>query len=340
MIKKHTYLLLVISINSYAGDVVNSCWDEGANNNFNVFLDGGSFSSNQPEAQTRFSLAGMPSSYKVRCWLGPRADASAAARLYSYLAKTDLTTSENSNAWGTYLKLTNDVDVRIDIDKVGTVPVTNASGTVWFIPDSTKPDTIFYDSLTAGLKVKVSMKLRRKQIGGVVHIPGGIQLFRLYNSINYYRPTNEIRNVPIMTISTSEQYIPLPVACKINNNAIINIDFGDIDNKRISRDGSNYIKTVPLKYSCNTAINQNIAIHVVASPAPFSSDFITTSLPDSIGVMIKYKGNVVKPNDQFNTVLINGMGQDELQVAPVINDPNKSVTGEFSASATLVMTVI
>ncbi len=142
-----------------------------------------------------------------------------------------------------------------------------------------------------------------------------------------------------MSVSTTAQYIPLPVVCHINNSMAIEVDFGDIDNTKISRDGSRYVKTVPLNYSCNTPITQNININLIAAPANFSTDVIASSLPDDIGVMVKHNGVLVKPNQKFDTILVNGVGQDQLQVSPVINDLTKSVTGAFTASATLIMTV-
>lgn len=157
--------------------------------------------------------------------------------------------------------------------------------------------------------------------------------------MNDYKQTKVKNQTPIARIFSAEQYIPLPVVCQINGSTAIEVDFGDIDNTKISRDGSRYVKTVPLQYRCNTPVTQNISINLAAAPAAFSADIIGSSLPEDIGVMVKYNGAQVKPNGKFNTTLVNGRGQDELQVAPVINDATKSVTGSFTASATLVMTL-
>ncbi|MOA56288.1 hypothetical protein D3C78_1802400 [compost metagenome] len=86
-------------------------------------------------------------------------------------------------------------------------------------------------------------------------------------------------------------------------------------------------------------MTQNIDINLIATPAAFSSDFITTTLPDDVGVVVRHNGQVVKPNQKFSTTLLDGFGQDELQVAPVARDLTKSITGSFTASATLIMSV-
>ena len=341
MRKYFCFFIFLFSLQSYADDIRGSCWDESGSNHFFANMTNGSFNSYKAGAEGSFSLSGMPGSYKIRCWIP--GGISNYARMYFFIASTDLVKSENSNAWTSYFKLTDDVDVNINIDEIRGVPGTGLIIANDDIPSNIESTAggIFYANRSTGFKVKIYARLRKDQIGGVLHIPAGLQLFRIYALIDVAVPVDQnIKNTAIMTMSTAEQYIPLPVLCKINNNAVINVNFGDIDNTRITQDGSYYGKSIPLKYSCNANINQNIDIHVIASPTSFSSDLIATSIPDSIGIMMKYNGQIIKPNGKFSTVLINGMGQDQLQVAPVINDPKKSVTGDFTASATLVMTII
>ncbi|HIE0647011.1 TPA: fimbrial protein [Serratia marcescens] len=334
--KANIVIFIIFSFTSIcrAENVMNTCWDANGQNNFSVVFTSGEFTSGKAGATAQFRYV-LPS-YPVSCWTNIDRKFSYAS--LAYQSKTNLL-----SAGGSYLKVNDDFDVMIftSARTGGMVPTISTSLAPYDRIDFSRHQGYFpYNTMFGGGIVTV--RLRRDQLGGALHIPPGA-LFSAHSSLTSFSDggrETQVRNLtPIVTVSTADQYIPLPVVCQINNSMAIEVDFGDIDNTKISRDGSRYIRTVPLRYSCNTPITQNININLVAAPASFSSDVIASSLPDDIGVMVKYNGELVKPNDKFDTTLVNGMGQDQLQVAPVINDPTKSVTGGFTASATLIMTV-
>jgi len=314
-----------------AEETPNTCWDPNGQNAFSVVFTGGAFSSGKAGTTADFSYT-LPS-YMVSCW-------SIISSVFpmgsiAYQSVTGLPTVD-----GTFLKVNEDFDIRIFTKArySGRVPTTDYAA----YDNITFPTNKRFSYSTNFGGASVTLRLRRDQLGGALHIPP-LLLFKahsvLTSSMNGYNEVNVKNNTPVVSISTAEQFIPLPVVCQINNSVPIEVDFGDIDNTKITRDGSRYIKMVPLRYGCNTPITQNINIHLVATPSSFSSDFLASSMQDDVGVVVKYNGRVLKPNDKFETILINGKGEDLLQVAPVINDPTKSVTGVFTASATLILTV-
>ncbi|HAT3695032.1 TPA: P pilus assembly protein, pilin FimA, partial [Serratia marcescens] len=72
----------------------------------------------------------------------------------------------------------------------------------------------------------------------------------------------------------------------------------------------------------------------------FSSEAIKTS-NENIGIAMVYKGKVVKPNEMFNSKIVNGIGSDTLIFVPIKKSIpfNEIKTGAFSGSATLVFSV-
>lgn len=329
-------LLLPTVVN--ASQMKKTCWPTSGNNNFNVTLTNGVFSSSKAGATAKFNYSGVPLDYSVTCWIDyevhPITGLAPAIDWY-FQSKTNFPPSEFG---GGFYKLNEDIDVKMSTSSLFLHQIPNETG-AWGGRHDTVPVGIqsFYSQF-AGRRWDntVTLRLRRDQLGGMVIIPANIELFRAYqvpwsNSV--------FGDTPVMSVSTTGQFIPVPLVCTINNGTAIEVDFGDLDNTQISSDGSRYVKTVPLQYRCNTAVTQDIDINLIATPAAFSSDFIATTLPDDIGVAVRYNGQIVKPNQQFATTLLNGVGQDELQVAPVIRDVTKAITGSFTASATLVMTM-
>jgi type 1 fimbria pilin len=329
-------LLLPTAVN--ASQIKNTCWPTGGDNNFNVTLVYGSFSSNKAGATADFSYNGVPMSYSVTClidyelhpitWIKP-------AITWYYQSRTNFPPSEFGEG---FYKLNEDIDVKMSTRSLFLHKIPNETG-VWGGIEKTESIGIHSYQSRFGSQSwdnTITLRLRRDQLGGTLMIPANIELFRAFQSTWY---PNVINDTPVLTVSTAGQFIPIPLVCIINNGATIEVDFGDLDNTQISNDGSRYVKTVPLQYRCNTSVTQNIDINIIAAPAAFSSDFIATTLPDDVGVVVRHNGQVVKPNQKFSTTLLDGFGQDELQVAPVIRDVTKAITGSFTASATLIMTV-
>ncbi|WP_447875928.1 fimbrial protein [Serratia fonticola] len=335
-----TILLLLPTVVS-ASEMENTCWPYSGDNDFLVTLTNGSLTSSKAGSTAIFSYTGVPV-YYLNCWADYPKGTKPSVMGY-YQSRIDLPPSDFGNG---FYKVNEDFDVKIEIVGNGghVVPSTRSiEGGVVSDADGQVASRYIKQTRFAyeGTSSNITLRLRRDQLGGVVRIPPMIKLFRGYRLVtngNGKIPT-VINDTPIMSMSTAGQFIQVPVICTINNGAAIEVDFGDLDNTQISSDGSRYVKTVPLQYRCNTAVTQDIDINLIAAPAAFSSELIATTLPDDLGVVVKYNGQVVKPNQKFATTLLNGVGQDELQVAPVIRDVTKAVTGSFTASATLIMTV-
>lgn len=51
-----------------------------------------------------------------------------------------------------------------------------------------------------------------------------------------------------------------------------------------------------------------------------------------------YDGKEVSPNASFSTKIVNGVGNDTITFSPIIAEGAPEVQGEFTASATLIMT--
>ncbi|HGM5488552.1 TPA: fimbrial protein [Serratia fonticola] len=330
-------LLLLPTVVS-ASEIRKTCWPKGGNNNFNVTLTYGSFSSNKAGSTAKFSYSGVPLDYPVTCWidyeLHPITGLAPSITWY-YQSKTNFPPSEFG---GGFYKLNEDIDVKMSTGSLIHHEIPSETG-IWGGVDDTVPIGIhsYYSRFAGRLwDNTITLRLRRDQLGGMLIIPANIELFRAFQS-----PWSQtvFNDTPVMSVSTAGQFIPIPLVCIINNGATIEVDFGDLDNTQISNDGSRYVKNVPLQYRCNTAVTQHIDINIISTPAAFSSDFIATTLPDDVGVVVRRNGQVVKPNQKFSTTLLDGFGQDELKVAPVIRDVTKAITGSFTASATLIMTV-
>ncbi|EJD6371227.1 fimbrial protein [Providencia huaxiensis] len=331
-----TLLNFLFLQNSIAADIENTCWDYKESNIFNVTLSGSSFTNSKANSSVLYNYRSPQGPYPIVCRFKPESSGSGSYMypMVYYNTRSSLPKSEYGNG---FLKLSDDLDIKIQTTGFNgaTIPHTPTSGSGRDV-GSLREGLNFLNG-SYGVEQLITLRLRKDQLNGFVNVPPGIELFSVYDSIYIFSSLN---NSTSAKFYTTGQTILLPIICQINNNQDINIDFGDIDNTRITQTGDSYIKTIPLLYSCNTSISQDIKVTIIANPASFSSDLVSTSLRDDIGIMIKYNGLIVKPNTSFNTVLTNGTGQDVLEVAPVINDPNKSITGEFTASATLVMTIL
>ncbi|MGP2757955.1 fimbrial protein [Serratia marcescens] len=131
--------------------------------------------------------------------------------------------------------------------------------------------------------------------------------------------------------------------CTINGGRQMNVDFGPIsqDNFTTTVDSALIKQEQNLDYYCEGSnASQDIAVRLVGNASGFSSEAIKTS-NENIGIAMVYKGKVVKPNEMFNSKIVNGIGSDTLNFVPIKkNIPfNEIRTGAFSGSATLVFSV-
>ena len=140
-------------------------------------------------------------------------------------------------------------------------------------------------------------------------------------------------------IADNDAYFAM-TSCTINGSRQINVDFGNISQDKFTTNASQAVikKDQSIYYYCDDRnVSQDIQVRLVASTSNFSSEAIKTT-NDNLGVVMMYKGNVIKPNQAFTSRVTNGVGNDTLTFVPVKKNvsSDKIVTGVFSGSATLI----
>lgn len=131
-------------------------------------------------------------------------------------------------------------------------------------------------------------------------------------------------------------------SCVINDNQLIDVDFGEVSKTAISTVGSQtrYQIEKELEYDCDdTSVNQNIKISLSANESSFSSTAFATTTP-GLGVEMYHEGQVVAPFEGFNSNLRNGMGRDTVTFT-LVKTPNPGPSdlqeGDFHANASLII---
>ncbi|MFJ7498506.1 fimbrial protein [Serratia grimesii] len=338
------FVFLLLAHTVQAENIPNTCWPGPYNNNFSISLFGGTFPTAKAGAEGKFRFKGVPM-YNVKCIIKvtPGWSGEITIPIPWFYSKTKLPVSDFGSG---YYKVNDDVDIKIylspyDFRSSHWVPSNRwVQGGMSDTSLRPLPTGIFTSRGLIGTDKSdnlVMLRLRRDIIGGVLVIPPLVDVIIGYKAYANFGAT--VSTEANVSISLSGQYLPVPVICSINNGTAMDIDFGDIDSSKLSSDGSSYIRTVALKYNCNASINQHVDVKLIADTANFSSDLIASSMLNDVGLLVKYRGKIIKPNENIRTVLFNGQGQDEIQVAPVKNPQSTMPEGGFTASATLIMTL-
>ncbi len=313
--------------------VENTYWDGTGENDFYVQVDSSSFPSNKAGStlQLPYKTPGKSSyslNYNNRTGLSsPQA----------WLAgESSLPLSDINNG---YLKLNENLDVKVIMPYGETVPFKwSHQGTSASMNQGIGRALNVFNF---GLEGKLSLILRRDMIGGAVLLPRDTLAASIYRSMSTSSGTAPAAKnpVPAFRIFLKGQVIPTPVVCSINNEKVINVNFGDLNSADITFDGSRYGKEISLDYSCNSDVNLPVEINLIATNTHFSSDFIETTNAN-LGVVMKYESETIKPWQSFTAQLVNGKGGGRVYFAPVKDPAAKTIaTGNFTASATLVMMI-
>ncbi|MEQ4702391.1 fimbrial protein [Providencia rettgeri] len=141
--------------------------------------------------------------------------------------------------------------------------------------------------------------------------------------------------------------------CDINNNQIIEINFGQINPSGISTIGSSsrYQINHDLIYHCeDNNITMPIKIYFTAEPARFSnnamlvrtgSNYGSGTIMQGMGIEMYHENKVISPlNGNFISEIKNGYGQDTVTFTVVKKENITSgdlIEGLFNASGTIVM---
>ncbi|WON77524.1 fimbrial protein [Serratia sp. UGAL515B_01] len=238
-----------------------------------------------------------------------------------------------------YFKLNDNLDVRVEVGGQYIVPFNWTS----LGPQTIRLDNGFgySDRFTYGLRGRLSLRLRRDIIGGAVLLDRNVLVASVYRSISTTPPPALIPQdpEPAFEITLEGQIVPTPVECYIFGNQPTNVSFGDLNAADITADGSRYGQGISFNYLCNSGASLPIKLYLIANPSSFSDNYIATSNPD-LGIVMKHGDTTVKPWSSFDSILLNGKGDDRVYVAPVKNPAAKTMsTGAFTATAVLIMSI-
>ncbi|WP_336803175.1 fimbrial protein [Erwinia aphidicola] len=128
--------------------------------------------------------------------------------------------------------------------------------------------------------------------------------------------------------------------CEINNSQDINIDFGFVARNQLTQSASlsPFRQQVNIPYRCKDTSDWAVKLTLSADASSFSSQAIKTTNPD-LGVELYHNGQLIKPFDSINSRIINGIGSDDFTFALVRSGNAQVATGEFNATAILVMSL-
>ncbi|MGM0938663.1 MAG: fimbrial protein [Pseudomonadota bacterium] len=179
-------------------------------------------------------------------------------------------------------------------------------------------------------------------VGPYLVIEAGDELMTLDLHFSGDPPTWNSERDYKWTFKSANRAILATGSCVINDDKLIDVDFGEVSKTAISTVGSQtrYQIEKELEYDCDdTSVNQNIKISLSANEASFSSTAFATTTP-GLGVEMYHEGQVVAPFEGFNSNLRNGMGRDTVTFT-LVKTPNPGPSdlqeGDFHANASLII---
>lgn len=123
----------------------------------------------------------------------------------------------------------------------------------------------------------------------------------------------------------------LPPPCIINNDQLIEINFGD-DLLASRIDGVNYSKIIDYTLDCREASGNALRMQIQGSAATFNGALLATDEP-LLGIGLKANSANLPVNTWYN---LNGSAKPILSAVPVGIDFIAQPTGAFSAGATML----
>ncbi len=264
-----------------------------------------------------------------------------------YRALTSLPVSDLNGATG-YHRLNDYIDVRIEmyiaapgnVGNMHQVPFleqsNNIRDTVFPRCNTANPPTATYPSFGSGREGAVTFKLRKPIINGIdINMR---EIVDMYGRVRIPGVATEFGGMPMARVVIETALLRVPDKCVVNGGRAIEVDFKDIPQAQL--DGSRYSKAIPVNYQCaGGSFDQGmkgISIGLSARPSAFSNDYVASST-DNLAVVVKHKGQVVRPNTFTKMPMTaNNSGNWDLTAAPITNGADIAL-GDFAASATIVM---
>jgi type 1 fimbria pilin len=170
-----------------------------------------------------------------------------------------------------------------------------------------------------------------------VRIGDNLGLLRLTSSNNY----DGTRPRLTVTYTAANNFTVSPSTCTINNNAPIEIDFGNVHQRAIGTDPltSDIVAHRRLTYSCpDGGINTPITITYKGSPSSFDARLLMMTHAD-VGTALVRAGSAVPVNGSFLTRITNSSGGDDVTFSLVRRTGSLPAAGPISGSGVLVMGV-
>ncbi|BAN95418.1 hypothetical protein E05_06520 [Plautia stali symbiont] len=288
----------------------------------------------------------LPNNYSILC---NKSKPTGSSDRYSFLLfDADMGPALSPSETNGYFKVNDDVDLLVSMvtnygSETRLLPVKYEDNLIMDIPKLPVGSNLVSSSPAFNSKVGFSLLLRRDILGGAVTIPGNLLIATLY-TVDYNfipRPPRPDKPLAMMMTSPMGIVIPVLVECNINNGNAINIEFGRMVVNSIYDVPANYqySQHAPLTIKCNSRLNQDAAIQLTSAVTSFSSDLIATSNKD-LGVAVFHRGQLMKPYQPSPVKLVNGEALEEITLSPVKRKGVKLDGGEFTASATVVVTLM
>ncbi|MCS3601923.1 type 1 fimbria pilin [Buttiauxella sp. BIGb0471] len=134
---------------------------------------------------------------------------------------------------------------------------------------------------------------------------------------------------------------PAPTFCTINNSSDLNVSLGSVDRALIGTSpGNGTLQNKQIPVSC-TGGTVDVNMQLAYTPLTVNGKEVVKSSSNGLGVSIIYNSEVLAPTDIVPVSFLEGSNTLDLAFE-IVRDPAVSIgevpTGEFTASATLIMT--
>ncbi|WP_337241518.1 fimbrial protein [Proteus faecis] len=179
-------------------------------------------------------------------------------------------------------------------------------------------------------------------IGPYLHISPGDLLMTVSVHFSGFPPTDVSERDFKWYFYADNEAILNTSNCTINNNQVIDVDFGQVSRTSIKETGTQTFHKIDkdINIECGDPnINQAVKISLNADYSSFSRTAFRTTTK-GLGVELYHNGNVVPPFGYFNSYVNNGNSHDIVTFTLVkdINASSKDLQeGTFSATASLIL---
>ncbi len=179
--------------------------------------------------------------------------------------------------------------------------------------------------------------------GELININQGDILMRM--TMNFHSGIDGRVDTYIWTFRSANDAFLATGSCSINDDELIEVDFGDISDADIGYPGTmsptQRQQQVELNYRCdNPRLNMDIQMMLDSATSSFTTNGIAVKGVNGLAVEMYHEGNIIPPFSAFRSRIENGTGHDSV-VFNLVKTPEPTSGdlqyGEFEANATLIM---